>query len=59
MKDAETASKYGRTTDRKAEAPAKLAAAMNGMRGRQQLIAAAALASAPALASRVLRVVEE
>src|SRR5579863_4693699 len=55
MSSAETTSKYGRTDARKAEPPAKPAATINGTSGTQQLDAATTLASAPALANRVLR----
>src|SRR5260370_12324596 len=55
MNSAEANSKYGRTDNRKAEPPAKPAATMNGMSGRQQLDAATTLANAPTLANTILR----
>src|SRR5216684_6804909 len=55
MSSAETNNKYGRTDERKAEPPAKPAATINGMSGRQQLDAATTLASAPTPANNVLR----
>src|SRR6516162_40095 len=55
MSRTETPSRYGRTAVNHAELPASPAAATNGSRGKQQLEAASALASAAVLATIVPR----